>query len=290
MRKSTSFLWLLRYIFFQIKASNSHYLWAEIDSVDNGSNNVNIVFSEEAGVPDPVIKILAKRVTDSGMAFISGEGGKSITLENEGDHLVGKIESNKDESGKKRKTADDPFLVSGFLDYGPFPIMQPPPDLQYTFVAQKFSEESDWENFFEQLHAPYFAVLMVSGTMCGPPYKVAIAGADFDPSQTAIDVCLFEKGGKKIGCTHSEPDEHSNIVEEDDDDNKYQRHLFLTIEKEENDRNLRKNIMLDESPPKYVYALANATIGENDSMVLKFASTSIELNGECNHGGLADVA
>jgi len=288
MKKSTSFLWLLRCVFLQIKASESHFLWAEIDSVGEDSNDVNVVFSEEAGVPDPIIKILAKRVTD--MDFISPDGGAEISLKNEGDHLVGKIDSSKDISEKKRKAADDPFLVSGFLDYGPFPIMQPPPDLQYTFVAQKFVEESDWENFFEELHAPYFAVLMVSSTMCGPPYKVSVAGGDFDPSKTEIDVCLFEKGGTKIGCTHGVPGKNMNTVQKSDDDDNHQLHTYLTIEKEENGRNLRKNIVLDESPPKYVYALANFTATKNDQKVLKFASTSIELNGQCNEAGFAAVA
>jgi len=229
---------------FWMPIASSHYFWAEELEEDNV---IEVVFSEQAGVPDPVLSHLADRVTE--MTIITGnDDAMSIPLENKGDHLIGRVDV--DESSS-------PYLAVGFLDYGPFREMTPPPDLQYTFAVQVSEEESDWTVFFEQLSSSsslsHFTIVMKS---CGPPYTFAVIAGDEKIQK--VDVCLFEKGGLKLGCTSGKPDDDTNLVMIDDDE-----------------------AIITTAAGNTLYALANATIGEPDSRTIMFASTSVTFEGPC---------
>jgi len=231
MKKLTSTSLLLILL---VSLTQSHYFWAEINVVNKNTVEVTLTFSDKAGLPSTMIQNVSHQIPYMNVLnekddeyLIAMKSGK------EGDRLVGTL-------------ADSfkPVIASGFVDYGPFEEIM---NLRYTFSAQLYSQESDWESFFQGISSKRFLVLMKS---CGPPYQFRVTGVDAE--NTHVDICLYHKGGLLIDCT-------SNLVGNQ-----------FSIEAERELRNSR-----------ILYALANTTVMIDDEETVLFATTSVALDGPC---------
>jgi hypothetical protein len=123
--------------------------------------------------------------------------------------------------------------------------------VQFTFAAQGYTNQGDWDSFFQYLSTNEFAVLMKS---CGPPYTLKIMGGV--PADAPVDVCFYHKGGYLIEC-------------------KGINNSLMELKVSEN-----MNHRVDDDKLIF-YALANTTSMKNGKPVQLYAITSVAFDGPC---------
>jgi len=258
-------------LFLSIGVIEGHFFWAE---TDEDADSVAVTFSESAGVPDKVIAMMEGRVTSVTFKSISKAAEIALELNEEKTVLEGDLPHDYIDDG--------PVLVSGYLDFGPFMTFA---DLEYSFEAQVYRSKDDFDSFFRPLlkkaDTPSIALRNCGGKKDGKSmsYQFGVGGFPEGP----LDVCLYRKGGQKIGCGEW----NKQQLEEELVINGVSAESFSSGRKLIQDRN---PIPVDEPPPSedteasYVlYAMANTTITDEASgnTSIAFASTSVYFKGPC---------
>ena len=251
-----------------------HFFWAE---TNEAADRVTVTFSENAGVPDKVIAMVESRVTK--MAYTAGSDAEvDIAVSLNGDKTV--LEGELPRSLLRGNRNGDPALVSGYLDFGPFMKFD---DLEYTFGAQVYSREADYDAFFRpmllQADKPSIAMRNCGGNK-GTSYQFDVGGF---PYEGPLGVCIYRKGGIKLDCGEWESEEYDLAGTTSE-----ARSLLLG-------ENLLPNMDLSidishtsleqkqEDAPYLLYAMANKTITDKESgdVRIVFASTSLYFEGPC---------
>jgi len=179
---------------------DGHFIWADTDNTDEGNyQDVLVEFSENAGVRDPLARILPPGMTMEyyGIGAThehSHEDHVPLTLSKDSSYLTGLLP-------RHAKYNTGSAYVYGTLDYGTFEDFN---DLFYPFAAQiyGFDSEADYETFFRPLlktiSTPTIAMKNCGGSNGKTEsYKFDIGGF---PSEGTVNVCVYEKGGLKLGC------------------------------------------------------------------------------------------
>jgi len=254
------------------QSSRGHFFWAETDQMDN---HVDVTFSEKAGVPDKVISIMEGRVT------------KVIYITEPTNIVDVNVALNEDKTvleGDLPQSEGGPAMVAGYLDFGPFMNFK---DLEYSFGAQIYRSEADYDEFFVPLLQKSDKPLIVMrncGGNKGTSYQFAVGGF---PQEGTLGVCIYQKGGFEIGCG----DFHSHQLEED-------METTSVVGRALRRGNVPKNLSIEISPavleeiqqddndytnPTIFYAIANKTIADEAStdVSIAFASTSVYFGGPC---------
>jgi len=136
---------LLLLLFLSLNQVDGHFLFAEYEKQDD-LNSLRVTFHEPGS--DPSIKFVKGRLYEMVMYYSSYNSTKDDDDdedEDENDHppLVKIVPLRENEEGtamipknNNDILLDTPTYLTGYLDYGPFPELDPPPDLQYTYSAQ----------------------------------------------------------------------------------------------------------------------------------------------------------
>jgi len=250
-----------------------HFFWAE---TNEAADHVTVTFSESAGVPDKVIGMMQGRVTK--MSYIAGSDAAvdvAVNLNDDKTLLEGDLPG----SLFQGIDHDDPAIVSGFLDFGPFMKFQ---DLEYSFGAQVYSTEGDFDAFFRPLlhkgDKPSIALRNCGGNK-ETSFQFDVGGF---PPEGPLGVCIYRKGGLKIGCGEWESNEHASpgmsVGRSLRHDENLPSNLDMSIDI--SDTALER---MQEDPPYLLYAMANKTITDKESgdVSIVFASTSVYFKGPC---------
>jgi len=262
-----------------------HFFWAETNTA---ADHVTVTFSENAGVPDKVIAIMERRVTR--MAYYNGSDTTvdvALTFNDEKTMLEGDLpRSSLNNNDDNNDNNDGPALVSGYLDFGSFEKFH---DLEYSFGAQVYSSEADYDAFFRPLlllgnEQPLIVMRNCGGSSHGTSYQFDVGGF---PSEGPLGVCIYRKGGIQMGCgefVSGEPEVYG-----------LPRTMSLgrTLRRGENHRNPTMDLSIElstamleqhqEEVPYLLYAIANKTIADKasgDSNIV-LASTSVYFEGPC---------
>jgi len=260
-------------------SGQGHFFWAE---TDEDADSVAVIFSENAGVPDKVISMMEDRVTTIAYTSAGHTVNVALGLNHDKNLLEGDLPRKSNDMG--------PALVSGYLDFGPFMKFA---DLEYSFGAQVYHSEDDFQFFFQPLltgDKPSIALRNCGATKDGSmSYQFDIGGF---PSEGPLGVCLYRKGGQKIGCgewNQKMPEEELVVYGVPAESSSLGRSLAR-------DRSQFRNPSVDATPeisklqpmedaegPYILYAIANKTITDEASgdVSIAFASTSVYFEGPC---------
>lgn len=169
-----------------------HFFWAE---TNEEADRVTVTFSEQAGVPDKVVAMFEDRVTSMTYTYtytgaaILPKTTVALAMNEEKTLLEGDL-----------KPAS-PALLSGILDFGPFQNFE---DLRYSFGAQIYNSEADFDGFFRPLlsnvgDTPTIVMRNCGGSsQNGTSYQFDVAG--FPSEGGPLGVCMYRKGGLQVGC------------------------------------------------------------------------------------------
>lgn len=278
-----------------------HFFWAETNGADQ-PDRVTVTFSENAGVPDKVIAIMEHRVTR--MAYTVGDSTVDVALALneektvlEGDlprsFLVGHGGDNHQHNN------DGPALVSGYLDFGSFEKFH---DLEYSFAAQVYSSNADYDAFFRPLltnDTPSIVMRNCGGSSSkGTSYQFDVGGF---PSEGPVSVCIYRKGGLKMGCgefsvpgEQHEDEEHFDLAPGEIATSLGRSRSRNLLRGEKRDFDAKTDLSIELSPsifleqnedeaPYLLYAIANKTRTDEASgeISIAFASTSVYFEGPC---------
>mmetsp|Transcript_9487 Transcript_9487/g.23283 ORF Transcript_9487/g.23283 Transcript_9487/m.23283 type:complete len:276 (+) Transcript_9487:211-1038(+) len=250
-----------------------HFFWAE---TDEAADHVTVTFSEDAGVPDKVIAMMESRVKT--MAYTAGsEAEVNIAVNLNSDKTF--LEGDLPQSLLRSDGHNDPALVSGYLDFGPFMKFE---DLQYTFGAQVYSSEADYDAFFRPLllkgDKPTIVMRNCGGNK-GTSYQIDVGGF---PSGGPLGVCIYRKGGLKMGCGEWESDEHALAGTSVGRSLRFGENLLSNADLSINFSHTAFE-QKQEDAPYLLYAMANKTITDKESGDIRivFASTSVYFEGPC---------
>ena len=279
-----------------------HFFWAETDAAND---KVVVTFSEDAGVPDKVIAMMNDRVKE--MAYTtttSAAIGVALSLNDETTALEGDLPKslafNRDSDSDNK---DGPALVSGYLDFGAFQKFQ---DLEYSFGAQVYSSENDYDGFFRPLLKDSVKP-SIAMRNCGAasnnskgittPATSATMSYQFDvggfPSEGPLGVCIYRKGGLKMGCGEFSLFSREKEEEEGRAAVPWKTSIGRNLRGGENldiDIGIDTDIdtdtdlsLVEEDAPYILYAIANKTITDKSSggVSIAFASTSVYFEGAC---------
>ena len=178
--------------------TDAHFFWA---NVDKAAGEVEVTFSEKAGVPDGAIRHLEDKIRDnfSMFAMSLGEGEhpvrKGIDWHLEDDRIVGVLPDIEPSSS---------IIVSGHLDFGPFSEYGiDVDDLQQHFYSDQFLNKNTPMKVqaHEKMKEKPFYVELVG---CDSEIIVTIHGLSTSIDETPISVCAYELGGQEIACQDAE--------------------------------------------------------------------------------------
>jgi len=291
LNSTTAFVLFLSIGAILPQTARGHFFWAETNAA---ADQVVVTFSENAGVPDKIIAMFEDRVKEIAYTTTtSAPVGVALSLNDEKTALEGDLPQslsfNRD-SDSDSDNKDGPALVSGYLDFGAFEKFQ---DLEYSFGAQVYGSENDYDGFFRPLLKDSVKP-SIAMRNCGAESNnskgittTATMSYQFDvggfPSEGPLGVCIYRKGGLKMGCG-----EFSLFSREEEEG------LVAVPWENSIGRNLRGggNLDLDididlsvveEDAPYILYAIANKTITDKASggVSIAFASTSVHFEGAC---------
>jgi len=265
------------------QGAEGHFFWAETSAA---TDKVEVTFSEQAGVPDPVIAMMQDKVSSMGY-YTTTDGAVdavvALAMNDNKTVLEGDLPLN------------TPAVVSGELDFGPFEKFS---DLYYSFGAHKCSNsgDGDYEGFFlpwlANTQKPAIALRNCGGSDGDKPMSYQFDVGGFSP-EGPLGVCLYRKGGLEIGCGTWEE-------EDDNDPGQHQQPMATALGRTqrslrgsgEGRRSLRLHAERgsgddDEAAaaaPYVLYAIANKTTTDPDSgdVGIAFASTSVYFQGPCS--------
>ena len=177
--------------------TDGHFFWL---NVDKATGEIEVTFSEKAGVLDGAIKILEEKIQDRFALFAmspgEGEGKrptrKSIDWHLEDERIVGAI-ADYDPSSSS-------IIVSGHLDFGPFSEYGiDVDDLQYHFFSdQLLSKNTPMKiQTHEYMREKPFYVELVG---CNSEIAATIHGLSTSIDEAPLSVCFYELGGQEIAC------------------------------------------------------------------------------------------
>mmetsp|Transcript_12824 Transcript_12824/g.26989 ORF Transcript_12824/g.26989 Transcript_12824/m.26989 type:complete len:329 (-) Transcript_12824:88-1074(-) len=300
-----------------------HFFWAETNTnEDSDVNRVTAVFSEKAGVPDKVIARFEDRVTSMSMTYPGAIVPKTValTMNDEKTLLEGDLTDSASASAPTSSGlyGHQPALVSGFLDFGPYEKFE---DVRFSFGAQIYDSEADFEGFFRPLlkdvgDTPTIVMRNCGGSSSSSYHGTATASYQFDvagfPSKGGpLGVCLFLKGGQPMGCgtfpSGAEKQKQRGHLETSvdrlrqlrggDSDGDHEAGNGAASSRSERQKKpltlkLSSSLVVSEqdesssslsSSPYLLYALANMTETDEASgnINIAFASTSVYFQGTC---------
>jgi len=282
-----------------------HFIWADTDNTDEGNyQDVFVEFSEKAGVPDPLARILPPGMTMEyygiGATHQGQEDHIPLTLSEDSSYLNGLLP-------RHAKYNTGSAYVYGTLDYGKFENFN---DLLYPFATQiyGFDSEADYEGFFRPLlktiPTPTIAMKNCGGSSSTgktDSYKFDIGGF---PEGT-VNVCIYQQGGLELGCGEFVPTtttEQQEFGQKEtmtsidrrrqlrhpahDDDKSSTKSLVLSIDSMmvlKQQQHQQGSTISSSSSPVLLYALANSTTTDEASgkQNIIFASTSVHFQGLC---------
>lgn len=259
-----------------------HFFWAE---TNEEADHVTVTFSENAGVPDKVISMMESRVKK--MAYFNG-GDTDAKM----DVLLTMNENRTLLEGDFPQSYSSPAMVLGYLDFGPFMKFH---DLQYSFGAQVYASEEDYDSFFrpmvhKQNENKPSIVLRNCGGSKGTSFQFDVGG--FPPSQDPLGVCVYRKGGVRLGCGEF----RSRETEEQYEALSSWETSTARLLRRSVNSNTNKGLSIEISPatldehseesPYLLYAMANKTTTNKTSgdISISFASTSVYFEGPCKEG------
>jgi len=257
-------------------SADAHFFWAKIVQETTQQQVVEIVFSEEAGVIDDTIQMIAPKI----------QSGFSIELVGKDNHvqaLSWTLEESWIVAGIPLGLDYEGSMAVGSLDYGHFPQIPGNPILQYTFAASQLllsegkEEEEDKEEEkslllseitmedIKEKFDPLGDNMLVLMSHCGD--EVSLTVLNVGGARDTIKVCLYGEGSiGEIGCKEASV---SDVGEYDE--------VYLTIP-----HNLESN-QLDTT----LYVMANAIFldpfdPENPELsVAQYSTNSITFNPRC---------
>ena len=180
-----------------IVPTDSHFFWLNVDKV---AGEIEVTFSEKAGVPDGAINNLEEKIQDNFALFAmylgEGEGKrptrKSIEWHLENDRIVGAI-ADYDPSSSS-------IIVSGQLDFGPFSEYGiDVDDLQQHFFSDQLLNKDTPMKIPAHGHMrekPFYVELVG----CNSEIAATIHGLSTSIDEAPLSICFYELGGQEIAC------------------------------------------------------------------------------------------
>ncbi len=254
------------------QSAHAHAFWAE-DEIAN--NRVLVEFSEHAGVPDKVVDRFASRVPK--MLYTGVDNTTEIVSMHLNSH------QNVLEGNLPPQRNDSPYLISGFVDNGPYERFH---DVRFSFGAQMYSKNADYEQFFRPLlktvTTPTIVMRNCGGSKNGTmSYQFDIGGF---PSEGPLGVCIYRAGGMQLGCgnfdSNQEIEEEEGLQQKDSRQRKLRGDAAGAPFRPKMDFSMEVNIPMSE---QLLFAKANKTVTEEGSgdITILFATTSVYFQGPC---------
>ena len=255
------------------QSAHAHAFWAE-DEIAN--YRVLVEFSEHAGVADKVVARFASRVTK--MVYT----GVDNTTEIVSMHLNARHTLL--EGDLPPQIYDSPYLISGFVDNGPYERFH---DVRFSFGAQMYSKHADYEQFFRPLlktvTTPTIVMRNCGGSKNGTTsYQFDVGGF---PSEGPLGVCIYRAGGMQLGCGNFDSkeinEEEGGLQQKDSRQRKLRGDTAGAPFRPKMDLSIELNIPM---PDQLLFAKANKTVTEEGSgdITILFATTSVDFQGPCD--------
>jgi len=200
-----------------VPKTDAHFFWV---NVDKAAGEVEVTFSEKAGVPDGAIQHLKDKI-DGGFALYAmsldkvdsklraphnhGPRRTSLDWRLEDERIVGSL--------PKEMEASSSIVVSGRMDFGPFSEY----GIDVDDLQQHFSSD-------QLLNKKTPLKVPAHEKMKEKPFYMEVVGCDSEvvatvhglststDKETPISVCFYALGGKKIGCEDAETKDDDAVV------------------------------------------------------------------------------
>jgi hypothetical protein len=263
-----------------LQSANAHAFWAETDPE---GDRVIVEFSEYAGVADKVVARLADKVTKMRYKGADATYDVSMHLNDEKNLLEGNLAPPSLEGSDSVVQNKSPYYVSGFLDYGPYERFH---DLRYSFGAQVYNKDSDFDSFFRPLlqdvgDTPTIVMRNCGGSSEGTSYQFDAAGFPEGP----LGVCIYRKGGMQLGCGSFDLGLQQEGLKKDSRERQL-RGGMDSVDYPPLKMDMAMELMVpisEQQDTTLLYAKANKTVTDKETGDIKifFASTSVYFHGPC---------